>query len=739
MTIEGVDKEFSERAHLYVHRDIMPNSRVNLALYNLFNTKNGKYRTDRIKPIGEPPNLLDSALVEISRREIEKFLFDKGFFKAEVKHDVVIKDKKAYITFTAQPGQSFKINKFSYSIPDSAVRNLYVQNRPSFTTITEGTRYDGDSLRHESTQIFNLLQNNGYYDYKAQYVKFAVDTHLYAGAADILMTLDNPVNQPGHKVYRLNNTSMRIRSSNDKMSGTPDSTVIDSQFIFSDYSHRFDAPDIYRYNYLKKGEKYSIDKKNLTYDRLFDLNVFKTLKIDYVKTSDSVSLDASIDATPMKRLSNRVEGEYTFNSGSSGFNVANTYTNRNVFGGAEQLDFRVRYGLLFNSDIKGNLIERIFNRDIQFGINLTFPRLLVPFNTSRLGKNGVPHTTISSSLQIFDQLNAFQSRLFINSLTYNWIETRSKLHSFTPINIEYRKGILSEDFQQSLKEQGSILYIRTNNRQYFNLGSLYAFTLNASKLLTYNNFVYFRTSNDIAGNTLSLIAKAFKDDGTFLGLRYLQYAKSEADVRAYRTLGGERQFVARINPGVVYAYGNSDGEELPFEKNFYAGGSTGIRAWQARTLGPGNYNREVLGNDTLRRNLTNLDQFGELKLEGNLEYRFKILNNFFGSKLKGATFTDFGNVWRIRKFESNLNGEFLLKEFFNQIAIGTGFGLRFDVEYFIFRFDVGVKVKDPQFRGSDQWVIKKFFDKEFKAEYKRTHSPDNYRFLQYNFGIGMPF
>jgi outer membrane protein assembly factor BamA len=219
--------------------------------------------------------------------------------------------------------------------------------------------------------------------------------------------------------------------------------------------------------------------------------------------------------------------------------------------------------------------------------------------------------------------------------------------------------------------------------------------------------------------------------------------KLESDVRLYRSLGGEKQFVARLNPGVGVPYGNID--VLTFEKNFYAGGSSGVRAWQARTLGPGNYNRSQFGvgdrADSLRTNLRNLDQLGEIKLEGNLEYRFKLIQNFFSAKVKGAAFTDFGNVWKLRKDEiAAPGGEFKFNKFVNQLAIGTGAGLRFDLNYFVFRLDAGVKVKDPQFSGSDQWVIKNLFSKkEFKERYAITNRPDVYRFVQYNFGIGMPF
>src|SRR5690606_17065359 len=165
----------------------------------------------------------------------------------------------------------------------------------------------------------------------------------------------------------------------------------------------------------------------------------------------------------------------------------------------------------------------------------------------------------------------------------------------------------------------------------------------------------------------------------------------------------------------------------------------GIRAWQARTLGPGNYNREVLPED-LRINLRNLDQLGAVKLEANLEYRFRIMNNFLGAKLNGATFVDMGNIWRLRADQLNPNGEFKLDKLFEQTAIGSGVGLRFDMDYSILRMDAGLKVKDPQFQGSEQWVLKHLFHaKDFKNSYYQLHKPDRYNFIQYNFGVGLPF
>ncbi len=747
--LKGVDKDLKEDALMYVQQDIRPNSRVNLALYNFLNTSNGRYRTGRVRNIGEAPHLLDSSLVDISSREIGKFLAYKGFFNARVKSEVKVKNKKAYITFIADEGQSFSIRNFTYMIQDTAVRRVYETNRARFTKIRSGNRYDADSVMNDINGTYNLMKENGYYDFLKQYIHVDLDSNLYSNRVDLKLNIYNPPGKTSHPLYYINNkTTIDIRNSNGRMRNIiPDSGVIDSQYHFRDYSHRFNFKPLSRYIFLDYGDKYNVSKENLTYDRLYELNVFRNLKIEYEKDPDSSSLNVNIEATPLKRMSNRVEGEYTFNSGRNGFNIGNTFTNRNLFGGAEQLNIKLRYGALFDSGDGRKLWGQVFNRDFQIGANLVIPTLLVPFNIPSKIETGIPHTTFSSSLQIFDQPGAFRNRLFINSMTYDWLQDRNKLHSLTPVNIEYRDGKLDPGFRDSLRTLGYEAYIRTNDRQYFNMGSQYSFTYNADKLNLYTDFFYFRGLADVGGNTLGLLTNVFKfhkdstGSRTFFGLRYLQYAKTELDFRLYRHFGGERQLIARINPGIAYPYGNTD--ELPFERNFYAGGSTGVRAWQARTLGPGNYNRSSIPNEDTRKNLTYLDQFGEIKLEGNIEYRFKLLNSFLGSKLKGATFTDFGNVWRLRQTADVPSGEFKFDKFLNQVALGVGAGLRFDVQYFVFRFDVGAKVRDPQFSGSKQWVINKLFSNsarhEFKREYAETNAPDQYRFLQYNFGIGMPF
>ncbi len=742
--LKNINPRFEEQAYEYVQRDLQKPSWLNLRLYILANTKHGKYRTENIKKIGEAPALLDSSLVEISRTQIEKFLQTKGFLSAKVQSAIAIEKQKARITFTANAGEEYTINEMSYSIPDSSVRSLYLKNQASISSIAVEKRYDADTLNVDREQVYQLMKKNGYYEYLRQYLRFEVDTNGLKNKTNLKLLLSNPPGKLAHEAYTIGDSYLAIRTSAGALAGAKvDSAVLDNQYYLKDYSGRFKLKPITRYIFSKKGSKYSLEAENLSYDRLYDLNVFRNIKISYQKQSDSSHvLDAIYDFTPLKKMSNRLEGEYTLNAARNGFNIGNTYTNRNLFGGAEQFDLKFRYGVLFESKSLSQLSDRAFNREFELGANLIFPRIVIPFKNTVSSKNGLSHTTFSTSFQYFRQKNAFENRTFINAISYDWMETKFKKHTFTPFNLEYRNGQLDADFRDYLNANGFGLYVKTNDRQFVNFGSQYAFTLNNILLSTHSNFFYLKASADLSGNTLGLLSETLnlkideKGYKTVFGLPYLQYAKAELDLRWYKQFGGDKQLVFRLNPGLGIPYGNNTA--LPIEKNFFAGGTNGIRAWQARTLGPGNYNRADI-DPQIRQNLRNLDQLGEIKFEGNLEYRFKILNNLFGAKVKGATFTDFGNIWRIRAVAENPGGEFNSSKFLKQFAIGAGAGLRFDMDYFIFRLDAAVKIRDPQFTGSDQWVIKNMFNKEFKQIYATTHYPDVYRLVQYNFGIGMPF
>jgi outer membrane protein insertion porin family len=748
--MDSIPSSFKEEAINYVQKDIRPAPKysVNVGLYNIF------YGLFKIKSVGNPAPILDSTLVEISRNQIQKFLVSKGYFKAIVKSDIKVKNQRAEVSFKASSGPSFSIKKLDYVISDSSVKKIYLDKKALFTRLKVGMRYDDDSLGYERDHLYELMKQNGYYDFLRPYVKYEVDSALNSSQVNIKLIVTNPLNKVAHTQYTIGETNVIIAPTTE---GFPDSISLNprlgrNNLRYTDLSKRFRRNPIVRYDFIKEGELYSVENETLTYDRMYELNVFKNVKIDYIKAKDSSNkVDPYIRLIPQKRMSNRVEGEVPFNGGTVGFTLSNTYTNNNIFRGAERFEFQVKGGLQSRVGNGSSLFNDIYQRDFSVSANLAVPRLMVPFDIPLMGKNGMPTTTFSTSYIYSLQKDFFDRRVFLNSVTYDWVETKSKLHSLTPLNFEYRFGGLLVD---STTAGGKALIdansynIALLRRKNITLGVKYTYTLNGNRLLNNNTFFYFRGNIDMAGNLLQGITRLTSgkrdakggDPATVLGMPFNQYVRPEIDLRWYKNLGGIKQFIARINAGVGYAYGNST--SIPFEKLFFAGGSNGVRAWQARTLGPGNYNRgNRLLTEDLRRTLYGIDQLGQMHIEANLEYRYKILDKFFGAQLKGAFFIDAGNVWNISPGNPQPETYFDFKNIANQIGIGTGMGFRYDVDYFVFRFDIGLKLKDPQFSGSDQWVIQKYLSgaKDFKDTYNETHSPDTYRFLQYNFGIGLPF
>jgi outer membrane protein insertion porin family len=763
ITIKGIDvDDFNDAAITYVDKGQQPNNYINLQFYYWF-SKNGK------KDIGEPPAILDSGLVEFSRFQIERFLQSKGYLKAKVTDTISVKKKKAELIFTAVEGPLFKIRKIQDSIPDPKVKNLFTVNRPRFSHVQPGGRFDTDSLAYDRDEFYQIMKRNGYYDFYRQYINYSYDSTFMSSVVDIKMTIDNPIGKAAHPLYTINNTLIMVTNSAGRTPGKADTIQVDSQFRYVDYSHKFKPGPIIDYIYQRKGQLYDVDKQTLTTSRLSELNLFRNVpNPTYKKLPDSTNrLDTKIDIVPLKQMSDRVEGEFLFNGGRFGYNVGNTFTDRNVFKSAAILQIKTNWSVLYDNSSASVNANGIENQDLRLGASLIYPLIISPWNFPTLGKYGVPHTTFSSNYQLFYQYSLVERTSFINSITYDFAETGRKLHTLTPIDIEFSRGIINPIAAQELLSKNLYSYFYLIGRTVYTTGSQYTFQYNTIMLNTFSNFTYFRGSLDVGGNLLALVSHVFNTPRdtlgkrTFAGYTFSQYAKGEVDLRIYRSLGGERQLIFRLNPGLGVPYGNSSGSGnnpengLIFEKNFYAGGANDMRAWLPRTLGPGQFNRatyyaSIYGAgpraDSARSQFKYLDQFGEVKIIANLEYRYKLLNDFFGSKLKGALFVDAGNVWRLYKQTSppDPNVEFRLNNILNSTAMDIGTGLRFDLGFFVFRLDAAFKFKDPQFNGSQQWVLVDHFNElfnsgPFKANYRATNSGDTYNFMQLNFGIGMPF
>lgn len=489
-----MDKEFTPLAVNYVDKEQQPNNVINLQIYYLF-SKNGK------KDIGEPPAIVDSALVEYSRSQIEKFIQNKGYLKAKVTDTIKTKKKKAELIFTTVEGPLFRIRKFSDSIPDKKVENLYKRSNVVFTNVAPGKRFDTDSLAADREAFYLVMKRNGYYDFYRQYISFNYDSTFNKGVVDVQMVIDNPEGRSSHPIYKINNTLITISNSHGRTPGKADTIQVDSQFRFVDFSNKFKPHTVTDYIFQKKGQLYNIDNQQLTTNRLSELNVFRNVpNPTYTKLADSSNrLNTKIDIVPLKRMSDRVEGEFLFAAGRYGYNIGNTFTDRNIFKGAAILQVKLNESILFDNNNNLTTPGAIENQDFNVGLNLIYPRIISPFDFAKPGKYGVPHTTFSTNYSLFFQKGLVERQSFINSITYDFFETPDKQHIITPIDIEFSRGIINHDADSLLLAQKRDSYVYLIGRTIFTTGSQYSYVLNANKLNSYTNFIYFRGNLDVVG------------------------------------------------------------------------------------------------------------------------------------------------------------------------------------------------------------------------------------------------
>src|SRR5699024_4748277 len=337
--VQEVPAELKESAGSYISNEIRPNSRLNLFIYNFFNTRSGKYKPlQSRRNVGEPPRLLDSSAVDWSSRQIQSFLQNKGYFNAQVTPKVEVNNKRAKIYFQAELQKAFQVGEVQREIQDDALNRLYKEQVMPKTTIVKGKQYDVSDLIQERERAYQVFRNLGYYDYFRPYMRVGVDTTKYPEQADLLIQIENPKEQSSHIRYLVDSVYLHIKGANDSSRSLEEEPWEQHDgFMFHDQTGKFKAGPIGRYLFVKSGDAYNLNLENLSYDRLYEMNGFRSVKVDYEKV-DSGRLFMHYELIPRSVMGNQIEGEYTFSSGLSGFNVANTFTHRNIFGGSENLE-----------------------------------------------------------------------------------------------------------------------------------------------------------------------------------------------------------------------------------------------------------------------------------------------------------------------------------------------------------------------------------------------------------------
>ncbi len=422
---------------------------------------------------------------------------------------------------------------------------------------------------------------------------------------------------------------------------------------------------------------------------------FINIRFDEVKkdTSDLLPdyLNCEIQLNPFALQSYSVEIEGTNSSGDIGVAGTFGYEHKNLFRGAEILDINIRGAV----EAMKKRYNNQFDNTVEFGseVRIRFPKFILPFFSELFVKRYNPKTQVAVSYN-YQQRPDYTRTIVNGSFGYTWKGSRNISHMINPIELNFVKLPNTPQLEEFLDRIKNYPYIVNSYKDHLIAVTNYSFIFNNQDIQKNTNFMFFRWNFESAGNILSAVydisgQQKIDDAYQLFGTRYAQYLLSDIDIRYYQNVNKTDKIAYRLFVGCGYPYNNS--LALPFEKKYFSGGANSIRAWQVRTLGPGSFT------DTLSSYPNSL---GDVKLEFNLEYRFDIF-----WVLEGALFLDAGNIWAIRDVEERENTIFRFDRFYEDIAIGTGFGTRFDFSFFVFRLDMGLKTRDPALSSSNKWII----------------------------------
>jgi outer membrane protein insertion porin family len=678
------------------------------------------------KSFGEEPVYFSNVNTENVEELILNRLDNNGFFYSRSDSETVIDGNFASVKYSVSLPEPYVLENYNLE-SDSLPIYREIQKMLPETAIEKGDRFDLDLLKAERVRLNNKLKQRGYYNSQENLLIFEADTNQYENRkfdlflrlkkdvpvrASIPYTIDSITVYPN---YSIEGDTLALKQRN--------STQINS-IDFVQKELYFKPKLLESYLLFNEGDLYDANTSKQTSNRLSALGSYKYVNIQYTELDttatdgDSGSLAASIYLAPLTKRSIRAELQaVTKSNGFTGPGILLTHSNRNVFNGGET--FSISANFSYESQLSSGNNSSLSS--IAGGIKADFviPRS-IPFSPSRF-KYAVPKTKISLGVDFLKRSQLFTLNSVNSSFGYTWKENNYVYHQFDPVSINYsRLSKVTDEFQTILDDNP---FLNRSFEQRFIAGLLYSFTYDEVSNLDKETPIYFATNFDMAGNMLDLVSGG---SGTIFGSEYAQYAKLDADVRLYLRWKKERTLVSRIYAGWGVPYGNS--ETLPFVKQFYSGGPYSVRAFNIRSLGPGNFNAESENATT-----DYFDQSGNLKFEANVEYRFPLF-----SYLKGAFFVDAGNVWLTGDY-SNIEDDQLTsnfsqtlftdgkfeKDWLKEVAAGVGFGLRLDIQNFVIRLDLASPFRVPYLPENNRWNVP-FFG-----------NIDNNMTL--NFAIGYPF
>ena len=683
--------------------------KIPLALYSLSNPDKNKGLNKLLKNAGEEPVIWDRYLTEESRQQVSNYLDKRGYYDADISDTVVYNGKKATVKYNIDLNEPYIIDQVEYEVRDSSLRPFLFSDT-SKLPVREGEVFSVELLQQERNMIEEILRNKGFYRFSKDFVNFIADTLGKKNLVDLKVEVneymtkqsdDEFITSP-HKRYKIDsiyvypdyNPQEAIAGRQAYMKDL-DTTMYNGLAFIYNQDPGVDFDIVSQSNYLKNNQWYSQEDVNSTYEQLNALRLFRIINIKFEETENmqdsSISeLDCYVYLQKFKLQSYTIELEGTNSSGNMGGGGNLVYSHRSLFGGAEQFQSKFTGAFEILDQDKFSRIDNTVRLGTE--VSIDFPKFILPYiKSEQFVKKYHPQTSLSA-LYNYQERPDYTRTLANLSFGYHWQNGKDLTHYINPVELNIlRLPYLSDNFKRNLGE----VYLRSSYDDYFLSVTSYSMIFNNQNPERSEDFQYFRLNTELGGNLLSgvnnlLDANKTKGYYELFGIRYAQFFKIDLELRHYEIFNEENRFIYRFFIGGGFPYGNSTA--LPFVKQYFSGGANSLRAWNVRALGPGSYTpkRDFVGFP----NLT-----ADFKFEANWEYRFDMF-----WMLEGAFFVDAGNIWSLNKGDTRKGAVLKADEFLNEIAIGTGFGLRFDLSFSVLRLDLGVKLKDPVYEKGNRWL-----------------------------------
>lgn len=679
--------------------------KTQLYVYNWSGSDSTKWANRTLRRLGDAPVIYSESETQRTCQELAKAVQNMGYMSAVVQSEQVFKKKKVQLTYRITTGRPYRVNSLERDIRDDQIAAIL--RTDSASLLSPQMLFDINVLDAERQRIVNLLRDRGYYKFNKDYISYTADTVKGTYVADLTLHVAKYSRRAGdsltnHRVYTIGSVNF-ITDYNVLESSALSSIEVNDSIHYRGYpiyykNKLYLRPKVLTNNLrFQQGDLYNEQSLQRTYSNFNRLGALKYTNIRFfeVQQRDSSKLNAYVLLTPAKHQSVSFEVEGTNSAGDLGAAASVSFQHRNLFKGSESFMIKFRGAYEAVSGLQSNQYGKDY-KELGAEMSINFPRFMFPFLTADF-KRRIRATSELSILYNYQMRPEFTRIVASAGWGYKWgLQNQRMQHRVDVLDVNYLyMPWIDPDFEEQYlnQDQSYILKYNYDDRLIVRMG--YSFTYNSSGRAFQNNSVVgnsyaVRFNIESAGNLLYGLArvtgmhKNADDEYTLLNIPFAQYVKMDFDYTRNLQIDQRNALVFHFGAGVAVPYGNA--RMLPFEKRYFSGGANSVRGWSVRELGPGSFNSP--SNNFL-------NQTGDIKLDANVEYRTRLFWKF-----RGAAFIDAGNIWTLRNYEEQPGGQFKFDQFYKQIAVAYGFGLRMDLDFFIIRLDWGWKAVNPQHIGT---------------------------------------